>query len=42
MKRSRFRNMTFRERIEIVIEFYHSRGINSERVNKVYIKIVEL
>ena len=27
-------------RIEIVIEFNHSRGINSERVNKIYRKIL--
>jgi hypothetical protein len=32
---------TYRQRIEIVIEFYHSRGVNSERINKLYRKILK-
>lgn len=28
------------ERITIVMEFYAQRGINSERINKVYRKII--
>jgi hypothetical protein len=31
-----------RDRILAVIEFYHSRGINKESVNKVYRKIVNM
>jgi len=34
--------MSLIQRIEIVIEFSHSRGINSERVNEVYRKIINL
>lgn len=30
------------QRIEIVMEFYSSRGVNSERVNSVYRKIINL
>lgn len=28
------------ERITVVMEFYHARGCNSERVNKLYRKII--
>jgi len=28
------------ERITVVMEFYYFRGINSERVNKLYRKII--
>lgn len=28
------------QRITIVMEFYHQRGCNSERVNKLYRKII--
>ena len=39
MAKSRFKPLT---RINKVLEFYHSRGINSERVNKVYRNIIKL
>jgi hypothetical protein len=34
--------MSLMERIEIVLEHYESRGVNSERVNSVYRKIMNL
>ena len=37
MTKSRFKPIT---RILRVLDFYHSRGINSERVNKVYRNII--
>jgi hypothetical protein len=33
---------TNRERIENVLEFYHSRGVNKENVNELYRKILKL
>jgi hypothetical protein len=39
MTKSRFKPLT---RINRVLEFYHSRGINSEKVNKVYRNIIKL
>jgi hypothetical protein len=39
MAKNRFKPLT---RINRVLEFYHSRGINSERVNKVYRNIIKL
>jgi len=32
--------MTPLQRIKIVLEFYHSRGVNKESVNKVYRKLL--
>jgi hypothetical protein len=34
------KGLTNRERIEIVLEFYHSRGVNKENVNELYRKIL--
>ena len=34
--------MTPKERIKAVMDWYHSRGINSERVNLIYRKIINL
>lgn len=39
MAKNRFKPLT---RINRILEFYHSRGINSERVNKVYRNIIKL
>jgi len=33
--------MTKLERIKIVMEYYQSRGYNSERINKIYFKILK-
>ena len=37
-KKYHFKEIT---RIKKVMEFYYNRGINSERVNKVYHKIIK-
>jgi hypothetical protein len=36
-----YEGLTNRERIEIVLEFYHSRGVNKENVNELYRKILK-
>ena len=35
------RKLTQLTRIKRVLEFYRKRGVNSERVNKIYRKIVD-
>lgn len=37
-KKHHFKEIT---RIKKVIEFYHNRGINSERINDLYYKILK-
>lgn len=36
------RHLSPKQRINLVMEFYHKRGTNKERVNSVYIKIINL
>jgi hypothetical protein len=35
------KGLTNRQRIDLVLEFYHSRGVNKENVNELYRKILK-